>query len=249
MPTSDAQKKATQAYRERNREKTRRQSYLASAKLYINSATLEEIRSLKNTLKEREEELMTKINKVELIRYLMNGQSIGDVSGGEATYYVHVTEDGEIVADKDQADKTFTATRDISAYADDEDMEGIYTSEHMDDESFRDLVDSMIDEINSSEDYRVLADASLSEITGHDAGIMMDHDWAAVTNWAGNEGSYSLVRSEVLDDIRPSVPGSVDEDLNGDIPQIMETVTPGTAYTVLDDTGKEFTLLVPDHFE
>lgn len=203
---------------------------------------------IKNNLNE-EKRIMVKINKAELINYLMTGQSIGDVSGDVATYYIHVTQDGEIVPDKSQADATFMATRDISAYADDEGMDGIYNSETMDDESFRDMVDRMIDEINSSEDYRVLADAPLTEITGHEAGIMMDADWTAVTNWASNERLYTFVTSEKLEDIRPMLPGSVDEDPNGDIPGLTEKATPGTMYRVLDDSDKEFTLLVPDHFE
>ena len=58
MPTSDAQKKATQAYRERNREKTRRQSYLSTAKSYINTATPYEITDLLDLIKERMEQTM-----------------------------------------------------------------------------------------------------------------------------------------------------------------------------------------------
>lgn len=111
------------------------------------------------------------------------------------------------------------------------------------------MVDRMIDEINSSEDYRVLADAPLTEITGHEAGIMMDADWTAVTNWASNEGLYTFVTSEKLEDIRPMLPGSMDEDPNNDFPELVEKVTPGTMYRVLDSAGKEYTLLVPDHFE
>ena len=58
MPTSDAQKKATQAYRERNREKTRRQSYLSTAKSYISTATPDEITALLDLIKERMEQTM-----------------------------------------------------------------------------------------------------------------------------------------------------------------------------------------------
>lgn len=58
MPTSDAQKKATQAYRERNREKTRRQSYLSTAKSYINTATPDELTDLLDLIKERMERTM-----------------------------------------------------------------------------------------------------------------------------------------------------------------------------------------------
>ena len=58
MPTSDAQKKATQAYRERNREKTRRQSYLSTAKSYINTATPDELTALLDLIKERMEQTM-----------------------------------------------------------------------------------------------------------------------------------------------------------------------------------------------
>ena len=58
MPTSDAQKKATQAYRERNREKTRRQSYLSTAKSYISTATPDELTALLDLIKERMEQTM-----------------------------------------------------------------------------------------------------------------------------------------------------------------------------------------------
>ena len=58
MPVTDAQKRATQAYRERNREKTRRQSYLSTAKSYINTATPDELAGLIDLIKERMEQTM-----------------------------------------------------------------------------------------------------------------------------------------------------------------------------------------------
>lgn len=55
--TSEAAKKATQSYRERNREKTRHQSYKSSAKTFIRKyATLEELEELKQMISEREKE-------------------------------------------------------------------------------------------------------------------------------------------------------------------------------------------------
>lgn len=55
--TSEAQKKATQAYRERNRKKTKRQSYKSSAKTFIRKyATLEELEELKQMIFDREKE-------------------------------------------------------------------------------------------------------------------------------------------------------------------------------------------------
>ena len=58
MPVTDAQKRATQAYRERNREKTRRQSYLSTAKSYISTATPDELTALLDLIKERMEQTM-----------------------------------------------------------------------------------------------------------------------------------------------------------------------------------------------
>lgn len=56
--TTDAQKKATQAYRERNREKTRKQSAKSSAKSYINKyCDLDDLKELKSLIEEREKEL------------------------------------------------------------------------------------------------------------------------------------------------------------------------------------------------
>ena len=55
---SDAQKRATQAYRERNREKTRKQSAKSSARTYINKyATLEDLAELEQLISERKNEL------------------------------------------------------------------------------------------------------------------------------------------------------------------------------------------------
>lgn len=58
--TSEAQKKATQAYREKNREKTRKQSAKSAAKTYINKyCTLEELNELKSLIEVREKELLS----------------------------------------------------------------------------------------------------------------------------------------------------------------------------------------------
>lgn len=55
---SEAQKRATQAYRERNREKTRKQSAKSSARTYINKyATLEDLAELELLISERKNQL------------------------------------------------------------------------------------------------------------------------------------------------------------------------------------------------
>ncbi|POZ58324.1 hypothetical protein LYSIN_03108 [Lysinibacillus sphaericus] len=56
--TTDAQKRATQAYRERNREKTRKQSAKSAAKTYINKyCKLDDLNELKKIIEAREKEL------------------------------------------------------------------------------------------------------------------------------------------------------------------------------------------------
>jgi len=56
--TSEAQKRATQAYREKNREKTRKQSAKSAAKTYINKyCELEDLAELKQLIDVREKEL------------------------------------------------------------------------------------------------------------------------------------------------------------------------------------------------
>ncbi|MGE7951956.1 hypothetical protein [Lysinibacillus xylanilyticus] len=56
--TSEAQKRATQAYREKNREKTRKQSAKSSAKSYINKyCDLVDLTELKQLIEDREKEL------------------------------------------------------------------------------------------------------------------------------------------------------------------------------------------------
>lgn len=58
--TSEAQKKATQAYREKNREKTRKQSYKSSAKTFIRKyAELDELNELERLISERKKDLST----------------------------------------------------------------------------------------------------------------------------------------------------------------------------------------------
>lgn len=55
---SEAQKRATQAYREKNREKTRIQSARSSAKTYIRKyATLEGLNELEQLIEERKNSL------------------------------------------------------------------------------------------------------------------------------------------------------------------------------------------------
>ncbi|MGE7673784.1 hypothetical protein ACQKMV_09435 [Lysinibacillus sp. NPDC094403] len=56
--TSEAQKRATQAYREKNREKTRKQSAKSAAKTYINKyCDLVDLAELKQLMAAREKEL------------------------------------------------------------------------------------------------------------------------------------------------------------------------------------------------
>lgn len=56
--TSEAQKRATQAYREKNREKTRKQSAKSTTKTYINKyCSLEDLNELKEWIEAREKEL------------------------------------------------------------------------------------------------------------------------------------------------------------------------------------------------
>lgn len=58
--TSDAQKRATQAYREKNREKTRKQSSKSTAKTYINKyCDLDDLTELKQLIAAREKELQS----------------------------------------------------------------------------------------------------------------------------------------------------------------------------------------------
>lgn len=58
--TSEAQKRATQAYRERNREKTRKQSAKSSAKTYINKycENIDELNEVKKWIEEREKDIL-----------------------------------------------------------------------------------------------------------------------------------------------------------------------------------------------
>lgn len=56
--TTEAQKRATQAYREKNRVKTRIQSARSAAKTYINKySTLEDLTELEQLIAQRKQEL------------------------------------------------------------------------------------------------------------------------------------------------------------------------------------------------
>jgi hypothetical protein len=58
--TSEAQKRATQSYREKNRDKTRKQSAKSSAKTYINKyCDLDELAEIKQLVAAREKELQS----------------------------------------------------------------------------------------------------------------------------------------------------------------------------------------------
>lgn len=57
--TSEAQKRATQAYREKNREKVRKQSAQSSARTFIRKyADLEDLEELEQMIEERKKALM-----------------------------------------------------------------------------------------------------------------------------------------------------------------------------------------------
>lgn len=79
------------------------------------------------------------IREADIIKAITENQS-AEISGGIATYYLHVTEDGEILDSMYGADFTFAADRDISAYADDESPDGVYDTENMKDETFSDMI-------------------------------------------------------------------------------------------------------------
>ena len=56
---SEAQKRATQTYREKNREKTRKQSARSSAKTYIRKyTTLDDLKELEQLIEERKKALL-----------------------------------------------------------------------------------------------------------------------------------------------------------------------------------------------
>lgn len=62
--TSEAQKRATQAYREKNREKTRKQSAKSSAKSYITKyCNLDDLKELKMLIDAQEIELKAQIKQ------------------------------------------------------------------------------------------------------------------------------------------------------------------------------------------
>lgn len=64
--TSDAQKRATREYRQKNKELTKIQSYRSSAKTFIrNYATLVELEELENEINARKLDLKTLINQIE----------------------------------------------------------------------------------------------------------------------------------------------------------------------------------------
>lgn len=79
------------------------------------------------------------ISKASIIKAITESQS-AEISGNTATYYLHLTEDGEILDSMYDADYTFTADRDISAYEDDESPDRVYDTETMEDETFSDMI-------------------------------------------------------------------------------------------------------------
>ena len=55
--TSEAQKRAAKAWKEKNRDKVRRQSYKDSAKLFIRTHSTEELQELESLIAERRKTL------------------------------------------------------------------------------------------------------------------------------------------------------------------------------------------------
>lgn len=81
--TSDAQKKATERYRKKNRKKTTVDNYKRSAKLFIrNHAGQEDLNELKELIKQKENEIMKEQN---LIEELKNNYDV--IGGLEDVYY------------------------------------------------------------------------------------------------------------------------------------------------------------------
>lgn len=66
------------------------------------------------------------MKKEMLIDWLLNHQCAEFNEDGTATYYVHLTEDGDLTADAGNADTTITETISIDAWAEDDSPERFY---------------------------------------------------------------------------------------------------------------------------
>ena len=64
---------------------------------------------------------MKKITLDEVIRHLQDTVSMEIDPDGKAVYYLHITEDGDLMSDYIKADETFTAILDSVAYESRED--------------------------------------------------------------------------------------------------------------------------------
>ena len=96
-----------------------------------------------------------KVKQQDVINYLTNAQSIQcfENEGSRARYVVTITDDGECI-DPDPRERSFSSTRCIWEHRFDEDMDGIYQTETMEDDSFREMVENILGEIN--EEFEVI---------------------------------------------------------------------------------------------
>lgn len=88
-----------------------------------------------------------------LLKVVSSGECIADLRNNEAVYVITLDEDGKYTQRGDGT--TFHSFRDVSEFAEDEDMDGIYNSETLENDSFLRMFNNLLDEIDNSEEFVV----------------------------------------------------------------------------------------------
>ena len=88
-----------------------------------------------------------------LLKVLSSEECIADLRNNEAVYVITLDEDGKYTQRGDGT--TFHSFRDVSEFSENCDMDEIYDSETLENDSFLRMFNNMLDEIDNSEDFVV----------------------------------------------------------------------------------------------
>jgi hypothetical protein len=87
-----------------------------------------------------------KFTRESIAAHLINCQSMEYEGGRSCAYYLHMTDEQEMLTMRYDADITFKANRDFTDYMDDEDFTRFYDDETLDNEGFSDVVNSLYEQ-------------------------------------------------------------------------------------------------------
>lgn len=87
-----------------------------------------------------------KFTRESIAAHLIDCQSMEYEGGSTCTYYLHMTDDQQMLPSMRGRDVCFKADRDFTPYQDDEDFTRFYYDESLENKDFSDVVDDLYDQ-------------------------------------------------------------------------------------------------------